>query len=114
MHCLSVPFKVGRMIKSGTTLFADHILCLQVDLVYVLREVGVPTPAMGAFRLCPLVNHPNMLSQVRIFFPTRWTRAAELVVHIHNVSLQVSLQVASIATITTFEVFQLNMLLVDM
>ena len=28
--------------------------------------------------------------------------------HIHNVSLQVSLQVASVATITTFEVFQLK------
>ena len=28
--------------------------------------------------------------------------------HIHNMSLQVSLQVASVATITAFEVFQLK------
>ena len=49
-----------------------------------------------------------MLSQVRILFATGRTGTAELVMHIHNMSLQVSLQVASIATITTFEVFQLK------
>ena len=54
------------------------------------------------------MNHPNMLSQVRILFATGRTGTAELVMHIHNMSLQVSLQVASIATITTFEVFQLK------
>ena len=54
------------------------------------------------------MNHPNMLSQVRILFPTGRARAAELVMNIHNVALQVSLQVASVATITAFEVFQLK------
>ena len=49
-----------------------------------------------------------MLSQVRILFPTGRARAAELVMNIHNVALQVSLQVASVATITAFEVFQLK------
>ena len=49
-----------------------------------------------------------MLSQVRILFPTGRAWAAELVMNIHNVALQVSLQVASVPTITAFEVFQLK------
>ena len=58
--------------------------------------------------LCPLMNNSNMLSQVGILLSTGRARAAELVVNIHNVSLQVSLQIASVATVATLEIFQLK------
>ena len=77
------------MIKSGTTLFTDHILRLQVDLgkrtmkmfyndgghlvyipidikknlVYMLREIGVPSSAVRAFRL--KLYHKTETAQVR-------------------------------------------------
>ena len=89
----------------------------------MLWQVGVPTPAVGTFclkkwqitinlvkltNLCPLMNNSYMLSQVWILLSTGRARAPELVVHIHNVSLQVCLQIASVATVATFEVFQLK------
>ena len=89
----------------------------------MLWQVGVPTPAVGTFclkkwqitinlvkltNLCPLMNNSYMLSQVWILLSTGRARAPELVVHIHNVSLQVCLQIASVATVATLEVFQLK------
>ena len=49
-----------------------------------------------------------MLSQVGILLSTGRAGAAELVVDIHNVSLQVRLQIASVATVATLEIFQLK------
>ena len=49
-----------------------------------------------------------MLSQVGILLSTGRAGAAELVVDIHNVSLQVCLQIASVATVATLEIFQLK------
>ena len=49
-----------------------------------------------------------MLSQVGILLSTGRAGAPELVVDIHNVSLQVRLQIASVATVATLEIFQLK------
>ena len=49
-----------------------------------------------------------MLSQVGILLSTGRAGAAKLVVDIHNVSLQVRLQIASVATVATLEIFQLK------
>ena len=59
--------------------------------------------------LCPLMNNSNMLSQVGILLSTGRAGAAKLVVDIHNVPLQVSLQVTGVATVATLEVFQLKL-----
>ena len=57
--------------------------------------------------LGPLVHNSDVLSKVAILLATDGTRAPVLVMDIVNVSLQVSLEVAAVATLSAFEIFNL-------
>ena len=60
--------------------------------------------------LGPLVHNSDVLSKVAVLFAADWTRAPVLVMDIVNVPLQVCLEVATIATLRAFEVFNLDQL----
>lgn len=54
-----------------------------------------------------------MLSEVAILLSTHRTRRPKLVMHIGDVPLQVSLEIAAVATVGAFKVLHLHMLLVN-
>ena len=58
--------------------------------------------------LGPLVHNSDVLSKVAILLATDGTRAPVLVMDIVNVSLQVSLEVAAVATLRAFKIFDLE------
>ena len=52
--------------------------------------------------------NPHMLSEVAVLLPADGTGRSELVVDVVDVSLQVSLQIAAVATLCALEVFNLH------
>ena len=57
--------------------------------------------------LGPLVHNSDVLSKVAILLAADGARAPVLVVDIVNVPLQVGLEVAAVATLSAFEIFNL-------
>ena len=58
--------------------------------------------------LGPLVHNSDVLSKVAVLLAADGTRTPVLVVHIVDVPLQVGLEVAAVATLRTFEIFNLK------
>ena len=58
--------------------------------------------------LGPLVHNSDVLSKVAILLAADWTRAPMLVVDIVDVPLQVCLEVAAVATLRAFKIFNLD------
>ena len=54
------------------------------------------------------MHNSDVLSKVAILLATDGTRAPVLVMDIVNVSLQVSLEIAAVAALSTFEIFNLD------
>ena len=54
------------------------------------------------------MHNSDVLSKVAILLATDGTRAPVLVMDIVNVSLQVSLEIAAVATLSAFEIFNLD------
>ena len=58
--------------------------------------------------LGPLVHNSDVLSKVAVLLAADWTRTPMLVVDIVDVPLQVCLEVAAVATLRTFKIFNLD------
>ena len=59
--------------------------------------------------LMTLMNQSYVLPQITVPLPAYWTWGSKLVMHIHNVPLQISFQVAAVTTVTTLVILDLNM-----
>ena len=55
-----------------------------------------------------LMDNPHMLPEVAVLLPADGTGRSELVVDVVDVSLQVGLQIAAVATLCALEVFNLQ------
>ena len=88
---LLVLLQVGVVVERLATLVAHDVLGLQVDLVDVLRQVGVLPLAVGALRLGSFMDNSDMLSQIAVLLSTDRAGRAVLVVDIGDVPLQISL-----------------------
>lgn len=56
------------------------------------------------------MHNSDVLSKVAVLFAADWTRAPVLVMDIVNVPFQVCLEVATVATLRAFEIFNLEQL----
>ena len=58
--------------------------------------------------LSSFMNYPNMLSEITVFLAAYKTWRSMLVMHIADVSFQISLQITAVPTVSTLEVLHLN------
>ena len=127
MNCLHVLLQVAIVIKCHATLLTHDVFGFEMNFMNMLTEIRVFPLAVWALRLkkeqigqnvkqqisaylCTLVHNSDVLSKVAVLFAADWTRAPVLVMDIVNVPLQVCLEVATIATLRAFEVFNLDQL----
>ena len=58
--------------------------------------------------LVALMDQSDVLPEITVSLPTHWTRSPLLLVHVGEVTLQVSLEVTTVTTLSTLVVLQLK------